>query len=282
VIEDDRNKAVFFCGHSSWAFTGLGQMGSYRTSEWFSNTVARVGSFQDSVEQLRSRATTRLRNTDPQLRRLALVGVGFADERVDSGVPVQVARYPVLTVISNFYNATHGWQAVGSDRFEVGSWSMPPATSFILFESGVPLRPGRKKRLIRLLNELFERQLGPLPTARLLCRAIRQEHDDNPTGPIGRNIMCTVVMKDAVPGDPNYSGGLWPLAEDAAERDYFKLPAQNPPLKYYFYFPGEGGDRKHFGPDSVCAGVEIRNVKMAPTGPADARMWSANAETRMR
>lgn len=34
-VGDDRaNKAIFYCGQSAWAYTGLAQIGPKRTDEW--------------------------------------------------------------------------------------------------------------------------------------------------------------------------------------------------------------------------------------------------------
>src|ERR1700722_6597163 len=72
VLEDQQKKTVFSCGHMAWAFTGPARMGTTRTADWISDKLASVTSLQQGVEEMRSRATTRLRNADPANRRLAI------------------------------------------------------------------------------------------------------------------------------------------------------------------------------------------------------------------
>ena len=150
---------------------------------------------------------------------------------------------------------------------------------YALFESGVQLSSFRRHRLDRLLREAIRRSLGAPAVARLLCRAIRQQRDDDPDGPVGRNVMCAVIMRGAPPGDPNYVSGSWPLSEDAKEAEYFHLPADNPPSKYYFYVPGEAGDLIHDGPNSSCVGVQMKDVLFVPEGAPENRQSECNRES---
>ncbi len=282
IGEDNHNKAVFFCGHTAWAFTGVASVGATKTAEWMANTVALAHSLQGAIEELRARATRRLHNYPRDIRRLAFVGVGFASQVFTGKSWVNVAPYPILTVVSNFLDEHEHWRAEALDDFSARSWTIPEQRSFLLFESGVPLRAGARTQLVRDLNSAFIHRVRPPAVARLLARAIKSEHASNPTGPVGNNVMCTVVTQDAPSGDPNYSGGLWPLADDAQEADYFRLPAVDPPSKYYFYVPAKPESRIHFGPDSVCVGIQMRNVKMHPVGPPENREWTATAKVRNR
>lgn len=280
VAEDQYNKAVFFCGHSAWAFTGAAKMGSYRTPDWISNTLSKATSYQDGVEELRSRATTRLRNVASPHKSLALLAVGFASQRLENDEWRECERFPILTVISNFHDDALSPVHPPSNEFNVQSFSLPSVESFLLFQAGCSLSHSRYHRLIRLLATALKRGAGGQVVARLLCRAVREGHDDDPQGPVGRNVMCTVVSRDAPAGDPNYESGLWPLAEDAPEAAYFGLPGVDRPSKYYFYVPGASDDRQHRGPDSVCVGVQIRNVQVIPVGPSEERRWEMSVEHR--
>ncbi len=282
IAEDDHNKAIFQCGHMVWAFTGVARIGATRTAEWMSDTVAQCSSLQQSIERLRAGASSKLHAYPPSIRRLAFVGVGFASEMLIDQQWNAVDTYPILTVISNFLDDQGRWGTFGGDNLSAQSWSIPKRRRFLLFESGVPLRAVRRKQLIRELDRAFAHRAGPPAIARLLARAIRSEHAIDPEGPIGDNIMCTVVSRYAEAGVPDYSGGLWPLNDDAGESDYFRLSTNDPAHRYYFYWPSNPKLRMHFGPDSVCLGKQIRDMKMQPVGTRDERRWTFSAQIRNR
>jgi hypothetical protein len=282
IAEDDHNKAVFHCGHMTWAFTGVARIGATRTAEWMSDTVAHSPSLQHSIERLRAGASSKLQAYPPSIRRLAFVGVGFASEMLVDQRWSAVDTYPILTVISNFLDEKGTWAASAADELLAQSWSIPRQRQFLLFESGVPLRAATRKKLLRDIDRGFAHLAGPPAIARLLARAIRSEHAVNPEGPIGNNIMCTVVTREAQAGVPDYSGGRWPLNDDAKESDYFRLSPNDAPDRYYFYWPSNPELRIHFGPDSVCVGKQIRDMKMQPVGTRAERRWTLSAQVRNR
>jgi hypothetical protein len=104
--DDDTNKAVFFCGHMAFAYTGLGELGSHkRTDLWLAETLPGGAKLSESVELVRSRATSEF--AAPPISRVAaknrchtFVGGGWAT--------FKGRLEPIISITSNFEGALDG------------------------------------------------------------------------------------------------------------------------------------------------------------------------------
>src|SRR4051812_48693684 len=90
-MEDQANKSIFVCNHTSWAYTGLAQLGGFRTDEWLTRRFARFSKpdgtdLRGACEQIADDLSSLLRSLTlspsaiPKdvIRRIAIVGTGFA------------------------------------------------------------------------------------------------------------------------------------------------------------------------------------------------------------
>ena len=78
-------------------------------------------------------------------------------------------------------------------------------------------------------------------------------------------VMCTVIPRAAVmAGNPSLASGLIPL-HDFTESEYFRFP-RDEPLGMAFLSVSGGEDAwPYFGPNSACAGVQVKGVRFEPS-----------------
>jgi RibD C-terminal domain len=149
LFEDKANKAIFFCGHSVFAYTGIARLSSKPTDHWLTDLLINARALADGLPTIQRAAKTAVRgipfpsSVTPEgrrkARRLALVNVGFMLERQQSTAARVSGRYlrPILTVISNFFRPPDTWlpedahQAVaelkdrpGKEILMFGSWTL--------------------------------------------------------------------------------------------------------------------------------------------------------------
>ena len=89
-LNEPANKAIVFCGHFVFGYTGLARIGSVRTDMWLAERLLAKGpSVQANLENVRDEATRAFRSVPVQHKRHAFIGVGWSHSK------------PALSVISN-------------------------------------------------------------------------------------------------------------------------------------------------------------------------------------
>ena len=295
LAEDQRNKALFFCGHTAWSYTGLARIGrnAIPTDDWMSDVMVKASSLQDAVGRLKTEGAIELRrmmwpshftaHDRDVIRRLAFVGVGFADQRMEGSSVIDVPSFPFLTVVSNFFDDRRGWLPVAEREFRQSGCTLGERMPFMLFQAPSQMSRNQLVKLDRMVRRCVKAQASPYAFARLLCRAIRDVHDAG-NASVGRNVMCTIVTEQGLAdSNPSHRGGSWPLNPGAKEPDYFRHATGDDPFEVglaYIYLPGSPDDRIHYGPSSCCVGRQFRGTVMQPVVAAGDRTWRLSAETR--
>ena len=285
-FENQRNKAVFFCGHSAFAYTGLASLAGLLTEEWLTQELGTAKALTDGIPHIARQAKAALRRIPfgtsvpteerNKIRRLAFVNVAFMLDAGAKEVAPQNLR-PVVTVVSNFFRPPNIWLAQAERDFLTWHRYLPNGEPFALFSAGQSLRPDENKDLNEQLHRAIERATTGYPVARLLARQIKIVSDRNDK--VGSNVMCAVIPREAVVrdvGQPPISS-LIPLDTEAAkEADFFHYPRNDPPRKTYIYLPASLRDKEFFGPNYVCEGVMIKDMvlEIGPGGTVSAKAWA--------
>lgn len=281
-FEDQRNKAVFFCGHSAFAYTGLASLAGLPTEEWLTLELGIAKALTDGIPHIASRAKAALRripfstsvSTEERnkIRRLAFVNVAFMLDARAKGVAPEHMR-PAITVVSNFFRPPNLWTAQAQQDFMTWHRFLAHGESFALFSAGQALRPDEFKELHEQLARAIDRSTTGYPVARLLARQIKVVSDRNDK--VGSNVMCSVIPREAVlrdVGQPPISS-MVPLAKTAKEADFFHYPRSEPLRKTYIYLPASLDEKEFFGPNYVCEGVLIKDIllEIGPGGTVSAK-----------
>jgi len=291
--EDRANKAIFFCGHSCFSYTGVARLEGRPTDEWLTERLGTAKALGDGIPLLQRKARDAVRAIPfpssvrpaerPAIRRLAFVNVGFwfqgppSDRRTkyrliraDSLNEASTeSLYPVLTVVSNFFRPPDQWLPQADREFTVFQRMLDKDEDFTVFSSGQQLRDEEFKRLTHDIRRCVERSTSGYPTARILARQVQAVSKRSRL--VGPNVLCSLIPREAVLSQVGQypESGLIPLRpEYATESSLFMHPRGQPPKKVYIYSPENltsAADQLYYGPNYVCSGSMIKGVLMGPT-----------------
>lgn len=267
-VEDRANKAVFFCGHTTWAYTGLAQLRGMRTDEWMYELFQTVSNGLDGLtERLEKDAgpaiaqmlrtgidTEAYRN----LGRLAFIGAGY----VDAGE----GAVPACVVVSNFGHS-NSWESRARSCFSTTARTIQPGLSFRVLCAGADMPPDILGNLQDGLEDAIDR--GPHVVAHDLAVATRKVAERNRS--VGKNVMCCVVPKAALftndfgihggpvfsrSGPPGFSGWFKPVLGDTSE--------------HFYYWPESANEEDfiYYAPAYVCPGVFASPGGAGGAGPS--------------
>jgi hypothetical protein len=307
--EDHANKAIFFCGHSCFSYTGIAQLEGLPTDEWLTLKLGTAKALGDGLPLLERTARDAVRaiqfpssvppSKRPAIRRLAFVNVAFvllgapsADRtryqllRADSVSEASAQNLqPLLTVVSNFFRPPDQWLPKAEREFTVFHRRLDENEDFAVFPSGQRIPDEDYKRLVRDVGRSIEQSETGYPAARILARQVQAVSRNNYR--VGSNVLCSLIPKTAVLSHLGQypESGMIPLRpEYATESSLFTYPKNYPPKKVYIYFPGSvksAAEQSYYGPNYVCSGSMIKGVLMEPTGPAQAPSEQSSGQSSM-
>ncbi len=278
LFEDRANKAIFFCGHSVFAYTGIARLSSKRTDTWLTDLLISAKALADGLPLIQRTAKAAVRGIPfpssvtaenrRRAKRLAFVNVGFMLERQQSTVPRASAQYlrPILTVISNFFQPPDIWLPEAEQDFTYHHRRLPDDEPFALFASGQPLLPEETLNLHHAIRRCVKHATSAYPVARLLARQVRAVSERNPL--VGPNVMCSLIPRAAVltrVGQPPTSGMIPFHPEFATEFDLFRYPKGATPEKTYIYVPGSLDEQVYHGASYVCEGLAMQGPVFGPS-----------------
>jgi hypothetical protein len=161
LFDDTANKALFFCGRVSVAFTGQAFIGKEPTTKWLRDQMARFASagIESALEHVQREVKRVLRANRLEDHPLAVVACGWATFK---GGPPR----PFIARISNFDYGPDGVPRVRAFSLAVNSLG-EDKIAFIALD-GVPLREEDLQWLFHRISKCVARQTGPNPIARLL------------------------------------------------------------------------------------------------------------------
>jgi hypothetical protein len=305
--EDRANKAVFFCGHSSFAYTGIARLEGLPTDEWLTRKLGTAKALGDGLPLLQRKAKDAVRlvrfpssvppSNRAAIRRLAFVNVAFvlmgepSTDRTErkplrtdpiSEASAQSLR-PLLTIVSNFFRPPNQWLAQAENDFTVFHRRLAENEDFAIFASGQRIRDEDHRRLTRDVRRCVEQSTSAYQVARILARHVQTVSKINQR--VGPNVMCSLIPRTAVLSQVGQypESGMIPLRpESAAEAGLFSHPKDYVPRKVYIYLPGSvksAAEQVYYGPNYVCSGFMIEGPLMGPAGLVQAEAKGAKGSS---
>lgn len=241
-VHEAENKAVIYCGHVIFGYTGLARISGRATDIWLAQTLQPCQTLDAALKAVRTRATADFRQIPPRLpKQHAFVAAGWA-----RGSPDGPLR-PFLAAIRNFDLGRPS--SAPADEFTIGChWF--EADQIAVLPMGQLVRPQEIHHLARNLRRATTRRAGPWALARLLLSAMREASRGNPA--IGPSVMVCSMPRHAVERGES-SVGI-PLSRSGI--DWSTAQA--------FYIPADSDDPITYGPTIVCAGDIIAMPTIAP------------------
>jgi hypothetical protein len=257
VRDDTSNKAVVYCGHVAFSYTGLAQIGAEPTDEWITRVLQGSASLDDAFERLRANADrdfTRYRIN----RRHAFIGVGWGLEKPGDEL---TDLLPLLVVVSNYHRGWREQPALGP--FTMEGDLLPKSMPDHLFAAGWPLSPEAQTTLRRDLRRSLEHGSSPAAAVRLMGSEIRKFARADPAGPVGQSLMALSIPKAAV----------------SPEGEQFLLSGPPGETATFLYVP-EGADTEVFyGPNTVCGNVSSTGFRFLTGSEARKAMGKGGLPT---
>lgn len=264
-VEDRANKAIFFCHHTAWAYTGIAQVGMKRTDEWLFNQFMGKTTAGEATQAIAKELTRALRmmatptGADPRiLKRIAIIGVGFAQFSAEG-------PEPVLSIVSNFYDESEGWKQFANIR--VTPHVRRTGDQPFIFSAGQTMAPKRLVALERGIRTALRRKVGPHAIARLLTEEVQEHGRYNRS--IGRNVISTLITRRGV-GRSKYIGTGMTVGPEARPYDSFRVPADWNGEPRYIYAPADETATVHYSPAVVCPGMAVSGMALGPKPDVDA------------
>jgi len=184
-LDESANKAVVFCGHFVFGYTGLAQIDSLKTDMWLAERLLAKGpSAQANLEFVRDEATRSFQSVPRIYRKHAFIAVGWSRSR------------PVVSVISNYIDDNGHELGTAQDAFRLNNVALGKPGKFFLVPVGQPIPIDALTRLRRAVKRIVK-HAGPVSMANLLIHQLWRFADEN--NRIGHDVMVSVIPRSAVP-----------------------------------------------------------------------------------
>lgn len=251
---DERNKAVLFCGRLLFGFAGRGDLGLKRSTDlWLADRICSVLAEHPNADQgglLRGIAdvATELFATGYRGQRHAFVGVGWARFGGDPTMaPARPEEFqPYLAGISNFHDADGRELDTVQDRFSIFLRVLPPGGGGFVFDLPRHLSQPETDQLAARL-EAADRVRSVETLVEILANQIHAVADRDPG--VGRGLMISILPRRGL-GDPSgftaLAGG--PTAE----------------AQTFLYVPPSGDTTIQLGPVATCGNGVIAGFRSEP------------------
>jgi hypothetical protein len=183
--DEPANKAILFCGHIVFGYTGLANVGPTKTDFWLAERLIAAGpSMQATLEFVRDEATQAFQAVRRDWRRHAFVGVGWSQSR------------PILCVISNFMNTRGPQLPHAHDLFLIDTVALNPTDPFRILTAGQPVpREILEKLETGARRIVTHADAGAM--ADLMVSHVWEVANGNTK--VGKDLMVAVIPRSAVP-----------------------------------------------------------------------------------
>lgn len=252
--EDRANKAVFFGGYTTWAYTGLAYLDDKRTDEWlfelFEGVQNGLDELTQSLEEKAGAAIERYLDKPKDSHtyrthgRHAFVGAGYVDPG-DGTVPACI-------VVSNFGDMTQ-WKNEATENLTTTAYTINQGSVYRVLSAGAPLPDTILKSLTSALDKSVTR--GSHVVAHDLALAVRTIAKTNKT--VGKNIMCCVIPRAAVVSDTFgiHGAPVISRAGPTSHRGWFQPTAAT--MEHYYYWPETASPEYfiYYSPAYVAPGI---------------------------
>ena len=246
LVDDDANKAVFYCGRCAIAYTGLAQIEGQDTSAWIARQLLSEDSVEPALEKM-ARVLEGIFGSRPvQSQRLAILAFGWATHHGQG--PIR----PYCCALTNFLDPARGWLDLPSPRFSIHIDFLREPLKNMVVVAGQPLHPTELTWLTRNTRSCVEHATGPVPYARLLGTRIRaiSACGDARSARVGRSLIIQALSLSAI---NNGDGSVvTPLVKD---------------VNSFLYMADDGSIDPAQGPIFVCGGTILADFKAGTLSP---------------
>ncbi len=257
--DDEKNKAVLFCGRLLLGFAGFGDLGTERQSDlWLASRICDVIGENDTGDQgvllegIRLESTELFRKPRYRGKRHAFVGVGWARFVTEpTKTPAQPHEFrPYLALISNFHDRAGRELRSVSDEFSI--WMRVLQDSGAGFVFDVPNHLSRAE-MDELTSRLAtaDQARDPEALVGLMGEQIKvvAERDDG----VGHGLMITSLPRSSLGTGP----GVFTVASGPM-----------PDTQTFLYVPPSGDTIVQLGPVTTCGDSVTTGFRAGPP-PAD-------------
>jgi hypothetical protein len=236
-IAGSANKAVLFCGHIIFGYTGLATIEGSEMDFWLGGRLlSKAPDKQASLECVRDEATRAFQKVPQDFKKHAFVGVGWSRSR------------PILSVISNFMNADGNQLAHAQDQFRIDTVALSRSHGVGILPVGQSVPQEIWVKLLRGAKRIVKRA-GPISMANLIANCIWEVAARNRM--VGKDLMVSVIPRLAVPVKSIIIPSV--LKEDQAAFYYVPSPDDRTP--------------RFYTPLYACAGITSRGEIWASKPP---------------
>lgn len=256
VVDDQSNKALFWCADHVIAYTGLSRIGTAPSIDWLSAQIAKANGYEmalDGAAVAASNALARM-GLRSSTKRVGFIIAGYAT--VGGNGPVR----PLLTVLTNFIRSDGTFAANADSSFSIRH-QLCTEGDLLFFPSG-PLPAAYEVALRRAVTRAMRHATSPFPIGRLFVHAVDRLAQRSPV--IGRNIMCAILPRPRIPRSDRLSvtSGMIPLLDDLRQWDaeYFRTPPDWDSTPHFIYRAYSAAPVPFFGPAVVCGDTQIKGI----------------------
>jgi tetratricopeptide (TPR) repeat protein len=235
IRDDNANKAIFYCGHITFGYTGLADIEGKRSDYWLLEKLPT--SFETFHSKIKEDATEAFKKLPPKFKpwkRHAFVGIGWI--RVQKAGPL----HPALVLISNFHSENGKQLSSVNESFSVFSMRLPDQESLFIYPVGQPIDKEILNRLHRNIRKRLKKRADYKEIMKVLIGEVRGIAEKS-KGKIGKNLMA-VGMPKAAAG----SGLVSPIRGIA---DYVES------MNIFLYFPNDRSDGMIYSPHVKCGRI---------------------------
>lgn len=249
--DDEKNKAVLWCGRLTFAYTGLAELGQERRTDlWLATRLSKIQGRADSDPApdvkdqgylLRSLAQDsteyfagpRISQFPPTLRRHAFVAVGWATFQGESDFS------PYLALVSNFHDSAWKELAEPTDEFHLRLRRLQHDQAGFVLPIGHAIS---QNEINTLADDLSLADDDPLALVAALGEKIRAVAST--TNTVGRGLMANVLPRDSVSAGQTEHMALLGRPTDG-HPTFLYVPANDDPQGVFY------------GPVFVCGGSVV-------------------------
>lgn len=257
VFKEQECKLVSLCNSAVIGYTGLARIGGMPTHEWIATTLAKAACQHPgaAADTLLKNTNAALPNLASPLRRQAFLLAGWAPFE-----PVGEIR-PHVCLVSNFHDESLNQTADSASDFRLRLRVLQESENAFVFSIGQPLQQSRELNLVRHLNRLIARQIGPKEMLRLLVEEVF--FTSTLSGTVGDRVLaCCIPRHNAQQyfseGQSRLSGML-PRSDRAT----------------FSYFDRRYNEHSQYGPTIVCGSQAFTDLRYTKekNGPAQSVSW---------
>lgn len=251
---DEKNKAVLFCGRLMFSFTGRGDLGKKRRTDlWLADAICDVIATTRSNDQgellkgLAEKCTSLFfKAYKGQAHAFVCAGwAHFVDEPTDRQAE-QDEFTPYMATISNFHGPAGTQLSAVSDKFSIWIRKLDRSEGGFTFAAPAHFDPPELNALCSQLASA-DRARSSLALAEIMGEAVRGVAERNPN--VGKGLMVNVLPRAALGTVPGFMALAGPPMDDT---------------QTFLYIPPSGEGVVQLGPVTTCGETVLADFRAEP------------------